>query len=131
MTQPWPWPGDDRVERVKRVALSYRRLVEAIIDGQAPDPAAALQQTDQSWQQLGVFWVLPSAVWPEDDDWLSAADAAHYADRTPRDIYNWARRSETTGVEQRTGPDGAPEYRWGSIANYYRQTRHLRERKRA
>lgn len=128
MTQLWPWPGDDRVERVKRVALSYRRLVEAIVAGDVDDPAVALEQTDAGWQGHGVYWILPSAVWPEDDDWLSAADAAHYADRTPRDIYNWARRG---CIEQRTGPDGAPEYRWGSIADYYRHTRHQRERKRA
>ncbi|BBY18271.1 hypothetical protein [Mycolicibacterium litorale] len=49
---------------------------------------------------------------------MSARDLAHAIDRTRKDIYNWARIGH---IEQRCGPDGAPEYRVGSVIDYQRR----------
>ncbi|WP_458608439.1 hypothetical protein [Mycobacterium sp. C3-094] len=49
---------------------------------------------------------------------MSAPDLAHAIDRSRRDIYNWARLGH---IEQRTGPDGAPEYSVQSVIDYQRK----------
>ncbi len=116
----WPWPGDSREDRAKRVALSYRSLIFEITQGRCNDPAGALHRLDAHWAGLGIHWTTPSPYPLEPDDWLSAPDLAHAIDRTRRDIYNWARLGH---IDQRCGPDGAPEYSVASVIAYLQKLR--------
>lgn len=117
---PWPWPGDSREDRAKRVALSYRSLIFDISQARIKDPAGALRRLDAQWAQLGIHWTTPNPYPLEPDDWLSAPDLAHAIDRTRKDIYNWARLGH---IEQRCGPDGAPEYSVASVIAYLQKRR--------
>lgn len=119
----WPWPGDSREDRAKRVARSYRNLIFEISQGRCADPAGSLHRLDAHWASLGVHWTTPSPYPLEPGDWLSAADMAHAIDRTRKDIYNWARAGH---IEQRCGPDGAPEYSVTSVLEYQRKLRQRR-----
>lgn len=118
--KPWPHPGDSREDKAKRVALSYRQLVEDITQGRCYDPADDLYRLDQRWAAYGIHWPNPPLDHIEPDEWLTAADVAHLADRTPADIYRWARRGN---IQQRASADGSPEYLVGSVINYQHQQR--------
>jgi hypothetical protein len=119
-TKPYPFPGDSREERAKRVAHSYRQLVQDIAQGRCDDPAGALHRIDMQWRDVGVYWPCPMPDIYDDDEWLPAPDLAHYFHRTRKDIYNWARHGNIT---QRTGPDGRPEYSVRSVREYLRSAR--------
>ncbi|MCV7354481.1 hypothetical protein [Mycolicibacterium fluoranthenivorans] len=116
-TRPWPWPEDNREDKAKRVALSYRGLVQRIAQGMCEDPAGDLHRLDEHWASLDIHWTRPrpNLLNDADDEWMSARDIAHALDRTRKDIYNWARAGH---IEQRCGPDGAPEYLVGSVKDY-------------
>lgn len=120
---PWPWPGDSREDRAKRVALSYRQLVFDITQGACHDPSGELYRLDEHWASLGVHWPRPNPIPVDVDEWLSAADLAHLTDRAPADVYRWARRG---CIQQRAGADGAPEYLLRSALEYQRQQRERR-----
>jgi hypothetical protein len=132
MAERWPWPGDSREDRAKRVALSYRDVLHHIARGHLDeyglpyDPAGELHRLDQHWADLGIYWHLPRpAMLIDPDEWMGAPDLAFHIDRTPRDIYNWARRGH---IVQRVGPDGAPEYSVASVIAYQRKQRARRRR---
>ena len=120
---PWPWPADSREDRAKRVARSYRQLIQDIAQHRCPDPAGDLHRLDQRWATYGIHWLLPRPDMLNPDEWMSAPDLAHFIDRTRRDIYNWARLGH---IDQRTGPDGAPEYSVASVIDYQRKLAHRR-----
>ena len=124
-TLPWPWPQDSREDRAKRVARSYRNALEDIARGRhdtnglPPDAAGDLYRLDVYWARYGIHWTTRRADLTLDpDDWMSAPDLAHALDRTRKDIYNWARLGH---IQQRTAPDGAPEYSVASVINYQRK----------
>lgn len=54
---------------------------------------------------------------------MSAPDLANAIGRSRKDIYNWARLGH---IEQRCGPDGAPEYNVGSVIAYQARLRQRR-----
>ncbi len=116
--QPWPWPGDSREDRAKRVAQSYRQLVFDITQGRIEDPAGELYRLDRQWAGYGIHWTTtPDEAIDELglDDWQTAADLAHLIHHTPADIYRWARRGHIT---QRVSADGSPEYSLTSARQY-------------
>lgn len=123
-TKPWPWPGDSREDRAKRVALSYRQLVFDITQGRIEDAAGELYRLDQEWAGYGVHWPIPGTQPVDPEEWLTAADLAHLIDRTPADVYRWARRGN---IQQRAGADGSPEYSIESALTYQRQQRQRRQ----
>lgn len=126
--QPWPWPGDSREDKAKRIALSYRQLVEDIINGGIQAPATALARIDQRWATHGHYWPNPPDELIDDlafDDWHTAADLAHLLHCTPADIYRWARRGN---IEQRVSADGCPEYSLASARRYLAAKRQRRTR---
>ncbi len=120
--KPWPWPGDSREDRARRIALSYRQLVLDIAQGRCNDPAGYLHRLDRHWAEHGEFWPCPGPL-PVVDDWLTAADLAHLIHRSPRDIYRWARRG---AIRQRTSADGSPEYSLSSAIAYQQRQRQRR-----
>jgi hypothetical protein len=120
---PWPWPGDNREDKAKRVALSYRQLTFDITQGRIEDPAGDLHRLDRHWAQYGIHWpTTPDEAIDELglDDWQTAANLAHLIHRTPADIYRWARRGQ---IQQRTSADGSPEYSLTSARRYLDQQR--------
>lgn len=125
-TKPWPWPGDSREDKAKRVAVSYRGLVQRITQGRCNDPTGDLHRLDQHWADLDIHWQLPRPDLlqdVDDDEWWPAREIAHAIDRTRKDIYNWARLGH---IEQRCGPDGAPEYNVASVVAYQQKLRDRR-----
>lgn len=121
--KPWPWPGDSREDKAKRIALSYRQLAADIIARKIHDPATALASLDQRWAAHGHHWLNPPGELMDHtglDEWQTAADLAHFLHRTPADIYRWARRGK---IEQRVGADGSPEYSFPSAFEYQRNRR--------
>jgi hypothetical protein len=67
----------------------------------------------------------PDLLIDAEEEWMSARDLAHAIDRTRKDIYNWARLGH---IEQRSGPDGAPEYLVSSVISYSNSLRARRIR---
>jgi hypothetical protein len=125
--KPWPVPGATREEKAKDVARSYRQLAQKIAAGRSPSPAGELYVLDQHWAEHGVHWLEPVAadLLSERDEWMTAPDLAHAIDRTRKDLYNWASRGH---IQQRTGPDGTPEYNVGSVLDYHHKQRQKRLR---
>lgn len=119
----WPWIGDTPEDKAKRIALSYRQLVFDISQGAIDDPAGELHRLDEHWATYGHYWPRPGAVPVDADEWLCAADLAHLIHKAPTDIYRWAARGR---IQQRTGPDGAPEYSLASAHDYLMQRRQKR-----
>jgi len=113
----WPWPGDSREDKAKRVALSYRRIMQNVAQHRCDDPAGELHRLDQHWKQLGVHWHIPNNIPLDPETWLTAPELAHAIGRTTRDIYNWARRGH---IETRQGP-GRTEYSAQSVLEYQRR----------
>lgn len=117
-TKPWPWPEDTREDKAKRVAISYRGLVQRIAQGGCEDPAGDLHRLDQHWIDLDQHWQMPTHIdlfIDAEDEWWPARELAHALHRSRKDIYNWARLGH---IEQRTGPDGTPEYSVASVTAY-------------
>lgn len=121
--KPWPWKGDSREDKAKRVALSYRQLVFDISQGRCFDPAGDLHRLDQQWLEYGAFWAVPSWDPYDADDWVHAADAGHYADVEPGTIRKWAERGH---IRVDHDHDGAPIYNIGDLRAYDAQQKRNR-----
>lgn len=117
----WPWPADSREDRAKRVATSYRELLQRLSRGerdsagQLLDVAGELYRLDQYWLQRAAYWAVPSYDPYDPDEWVNAADAAHYADVDPKTIRKWAERDEIRVDHTR---DGTPIYNIGDLRAY-------------
>lgn len=128
--KPWPFPEDRTQEdKDRRVARSYRQLVQSIAQGRCDEPAGDLHRLDQHWIDLGQFWVLPRQAPLDYDDWMCAADIVvafeHRKSLTEGQIRNWAylKRKGGDGIIEQPGPDGRPTYNVGDIVDYlHRQT---------
>lgn len=88
----WPWHADTREDRARRVALSYRRLMELALDGQIDNPTKALNDLDTKWQELGQGWVKPADTPLDMDGWLTAAELVELLHLDPHAPRDWARR---------------------------------------
>lgn len=113
----WPWPRDSREDRAKRVALSYRHLIETIASGGLHDDIAieaALATLDGRWCELGAGWVRPTMAPLDLDDWLTAAEMAELFHQEAKTIYDWGRR----GNIRVHGVHGVRRYNVGDIVSY-------------
>lgn len=132
--KPWPWPEDTTEDKIKRVALSYRGLVQSIAQGRCDDPAGDLHRLDQHWRELGIHWHMPSTVPFDPDDWMNAADIvvcfAHLHTLTEGQVRNWAymKRRGGDGITEQAGPDGRPLYNTGDVMAYLVRQRRRRRR---
>ncbi|AMU58961.1 hypothetical protein [Mycobacteroides abscessus] len=130
----WKWTGDSREDKAKRVALSYRQLLEDVAAGRITDPMQALIERDRYWQDLGVYWAVPSVAPVDQEAWLSAADLvihlAHIVQLTEHQVRNWAyrrRKGLGDGITERTGPEGKPEYNVADVLAYLTRQRVRRQ----
>lgn len=85
MSSQWPWPGDTALTRARRIAASYRAVLEDI----APD---ICHQLDQQMITMGVDWIVPRVVAWSEDDWMSAEQVAQYAGVSLATVYSWRHR---------------------------------------
>jgi hypothetical protein len=115
----WPWPRDSREDRAKRVALSYRHLVETFARANADTAmAAALAELDDRWCELGAGWVRPTGAL-DLDAWLTGADMAELFHQEPMTVYAWGRR----GNIRVQVVDGIRRYNVGDVVAYQRRRR--------
>ncbi len=110
----WPWPNDSREDRARRVAISYRRLIELVLAGETYDLATALEQLDVRWQELGQGWLKPADTPLLEDDWLTPRELAELLHIDSRSISHWARRGHIRAVDR----NGTRLYRVGDIVAY-------------
>lgn len=82
---PWPWPHDTALARARRIAQSYRAVLEDV----APE---ACHELDEQMYRYRVRWLAPSISIYDDDDWLSAEQVADYAGVSLKCAYEWGKR---------------------------------------
>jgi hypothetical protein len=130
---PWPWPQDTPEDKAKRVALSYRGLLQRITQGQCKDPAGDLHRLDDHWHNLGHYWMTPTQAPLDEDAWLSAADLvvalSHLHHFTENQVRNWAyrrRRRIGDGITETTDHTGRPLYNVGDALAYLTRQRNRR-----
>ncbi len=116
--KPWPWPGETREDKAKRIARAYREALVDLAAGRSNNPGADLYLLDEQWIDLGAYWVRPDRAPINPDDWVNLRDAAHFADRNEKTIRVWAHRGH---IEQRCAADGSPEYHLQSLIDYQRR----------
>ena len=76
MNARWPWPGDTLEDRARRVALSYRHILEQIRAGRLYDIGAAIDAVDARWTELGAGWIKPTRSPATQGEWLTAREVA-------------------------------------------------------
>lgn len=116
---PWPWPRDSREDRAKRVALSYRHLVETWTPGDI-DLGVALAALDDRWCDLGAGWVRPIDGPLDLDEWLTDAEMGELFHQAPKTVYAWAHRGR---IRFRLCNDGVRRYNVGDVVDYQRSRR--------
>lgn len=94
----WPWP-DNQVDRARRIALSYRQLIEMALDGKIDDPRAALDLVDAKWDNLGESWVTPTQPPIDPDAWLTPAEIADQLHITARSLRDMHRAGHVNRIE--------------------------------
>ncbi|QBP29752.1 hypothetical protein SEA_TYPHA_97 [Mycobacterium phage Typha] len=121
----WRYPGDTAEDKAKRVALSYRRLAEAL------DPGA-VAQLDRQWQDQGVYWTVPSDDPIDTDAWLTAGEMVthlkHLVALNEQQIRQMAyrKRKGGDGIVEDKGADGRPRYNVGDLLAYMMRQRNRR-----
>ena len=129
----WPWPGETREDKAKRVALSYRKLVADIAAGKVDDPAGELYRLDTYWTCLEVHWSTPSLAPIDDEAWLSAADMvthlSHLVYLTEQQIRQWAYRKRNglgDGIDDKPNGKRGTLYNVGDVLAYMTRQRNRR-----
>lgn len=120
----WPWPGDSREDKDRRVARSYRALCERIAAGRVEDPEAALAALDRRWLALSVTWPVPQLTMPNSDDLLTVAEVAYWTTRSETAVRMWFSRARAggDGVLPIDTPEGL-RVRWGDVLAYRQRQR--------
>ena len=111
----WPWPGDSREDRVKRVGVSAIALMEQMASGTIEDPLAAVELWHRGWQDLSVFWTRPTCAPLDLEQWLPAKEVAELFGKVPRDMYDWSRRGH---VRVQIAADGTALYSVLDVKEY-------------
>lgn len=123
MTVAWPWPGDSREDKIKRVAHSYRNALKQAADDGNLTAAFQLELLDRQWAKRGITWHTPNPAPPDPDDWVPARDAAMFADVNPDTIRQWGYRNLIRADHR---GDGTPVYNIGDLMDLNRQRRQAR-----
>jgi hypothetical protein len=118
----WDWPGDTREAKLKRVAHSYRDLAVQLATVIGTDEAKdALLDLDALWLERDQHWIRHDGDDPYDpEEWITAADAAHYLGVKPGTIRKWAERKRNgcDGIMERTGADRRRRYNVADLKQY-------------
>jgi hypothetical protein len=101
----WPFPGDTKAVRDRKVALAYRQRLEEC----NPQACADL---DEIMRRYGQQWVIPRPVTTDVDAYISAADAADLAAVSMSALRKARCRGKVGG---RQDAAGRWEYRVGEI----------------
>jgi hypothetical protein len=120
----WPWSTDTREDKARRVALSYRRLIELALQGQIDDLAIALAALDTKWLELGQGWIKPVGSAPlRLDDWLPPGELSEMFNVDMRAFRDWARRGHIRVMRDpaQYGTPGYTRYCVGDIVSYWRK----------
>ncbi|HTX55290.1 MAG TPA: hypothetical protein VMD08_17940 [Candidatus Baltobacteraceae bacterium] len=110
----WPWVTDSPEDRARRVALSYRHLVERIRFDAVADVGAELDALDGRWAELGAGWVKPTALELDTAEWVTARQLADMFHKTPQWVHNMGSRGH---IEVRRIGD-SPRYCVGDVLAY-------------
>ncbi|EOM77284.1 DNA-binding protein [Rhodococcus rhodnii] len=116
MTRPWPFPGDSQLDIARRLALAYRAALAE------RDPAAC-RALDAEAADFGQSWTVPQTMTVDEDDLVTAGEAADLVGVTAATVYQWAHRGY---IERRTGTDGRTRYRVGDVLDHLAATRRRR-----
>jgi len=103
---PWPWPADTQLDRARRIAQSYRDELHKL----APERCA---QLDERARRFGQGWVVPELVTINENEMLSATDAAALVNVNRSTLYRWVEAGHL-GVAYRTGKQ-RPQFRAGDV----------------
>jgi hypothetical protein len=116
---PWPWPADTREDKARRIAMSYRRLIELALMGQIDDLKTAFDTLDTKWNELGQTWIHPTDSRPlRLDEWLRPGELAELFDIDPHAFRDWARRGH---IRVMRNDAGWRIYCVGDIVEYWRK----------
>jgi hypothetical protein len=116
----WPWPGDSREDRARRVAISYREFIYLVFTGViTADPLSSLRDLDDRWMGLGQTWIKPSESPLRLDDWLTAESMGDLLSIPAKWVYNWGMR----GQIRVSRLDGRNVYNVGDVVEYERSRR--------
>jgi hypothetical protein len=88
MTEQWPWPRDDRLDRRSRICHMYRDLAHDLDAIAQTGQAVAL---DDVLRAYGQHWALD----PDEMDpyaLLTVRELAEWTDVTPNAVRNWVAR---------------------------------------
>lgn len=80
----WPWPGEDDLDRARRIAHAYRQHLHTA----APQLCDAL---DEAIVAYGELWAVPATVVYEPEDAITTPQAAELVGVTSEMIRHWAR----------------------------------------
>jgi hypothetical protein len=121
MPSPWPWPTDSREDRVRRVALAYRQLIDLVLAGRIDDLLDARDKLDERWSELGQGWVRPTYAPLDPEAWLTPAELAELLYIDPHALRNWHRRGHIRRIQN----GDSFTYNVGDVMSYY-AARHRR-----
>lgn len=79
----WPWPGENALQRTRRIALAYREYLRSI----NPELCESLDQTMRAYGQM---WVAPEVITVEPHDTVTTREAALLVSVNPDTIRQWA-----------------------------------------
>ena len=114
------FPTDSPIDRARRVADSYRHLIDLVLTGQIDDLQAARDRLDTHWVEHGQSWILPTyAPLPEPDEFRSPAELADLFHIDPRRLRDWHR----LGHVDRIKCGKRYHYRVGDVMAYGAQPR--------
>lgn len=104
----WPWEQDSRIDKVKRIADSYRTALNAV------DPQSC-HIVDARMVECGQEWVCGQVV--NVDQLVTAQEAAAELGFSPVSVHAWARSSQEE-IPVRGKRDGKSLYRLGDLIRY-------------
>ncbi|QXU53626.1 helix-turn-helix domain-containing protein [Rhodococcus sp. LW-XY12] len=105
---PWPWPADTQLDRARRIAQSYREALLAL-------DAAKCMNLDDRARELGQAWVVPELVTIDENEMLSATDAAALVGVNRSTLYRWVDAGHLVAI-YRTNKQ-RPLFRSGDVLN--------------
>lgn len=89
-----PWPHDTVEERARRVAMSYRRVIELATEGVITDLPTILSALDEQWVRYQCGWVAPTFAPLRPDDWCTESEIAEMFYISPKTVYMWGYRDQ-------------------------------------